>query len=362
MPKCLKCGAELPVDEEGGAPVLCDNCAGRATRRARVGMSSSTFRDSPATTLLTGINIAVFAGMILSGGASGMFSQFSPELSQQWGANVGPLTLSGEYWRLVTAGFVHANLMHIAFNMWCLWSLGQLCERLFGSWVTFAVYILTGVGGSLLSVGWNPLRGEVGASGAVFGIAGAIISGIKFGNVSVSSIQRRSIFSSLVFFVGFNLFIGFALPGVDNMCHLGGLISGLIFGAPLATAAASGKRSVEWLTIVIAALALAGIGAQVVHARAPQARAALITQSLREANDAINDGDFARAISILELEASANPRNAQAHAMLGYSYEMTNQREKAIAAYERALAIAPDFKPVKSRLDALQSSTPQDNK
>src|SRR5215472_15568610 len=175
MPQCLKCGAELQVNEEGIAPVLCDRCAGVATSRARRGLSTGTLWDYPATTVLVGVNIAVLAAMILTGLGTGIFGGNNPIVS--WGANFGPLTLSGEYWRLITAGFIHGSFGHIAFNMWALWSLGQLSEKLFGSWVTAAVYLLTGVGGALLSIFVHPLHSEVGASGAIFGMAGAILSG-----------------------------------------------------------------------------------------------------------------------------------------------------------------------------------------
>jgi rhomboid protease GluP len=270
MPQCLKCGAELPVNEEGMAPVLCDRCAGRATRRARVGMNTGTLREFPATTILTGINVLVFVLMVLASGGS--FWEFSGKMMYLFGGNFGPATLTGDYWRLVTTGFVHAGLLHIGFNMWCLWSLGQLSERLFGSWITFSVYMLTGVSGALLSTAVHPTHLEIGASGAVFGIAGAILSGIKFGNVAVSSFQKRQIISSMIFFVIFNLAFGAALPGIDNWCHLGGLISGLIFGVPLALAAATGKKGFEWLTMILAALVLAGIGSRVVQARAADIR------------------------------------------------------------------------------------------
>ena len=265
MPQCLKCGAELPVNEEGMAPVLCDRCAGRATRRARVGMNTGTLREFPATSILTGINVGVYVLMVL---ASGSFFEFGGRTLYTFGGNYGPATLTGDYWRLITAGFVHAGLLHIGFNMWCLWYLGQLSERLFGSWITFAVYMLTGVAGALLSVAVHPMVLEIGASGAIFGIAGAIVSGVKFGNVAVSSGQKKQIMSSMVFFVIFNLAFGAAIPGIDNWCHLGGLVSGLIFGIPLAVAAATGKKQFEWLTMILAALVLAGVGARVVQARA----------------------------------------------------------------------------------------------
>ncbi|HET9181440.1 MAG TPA: rhomboid family intramembrane serine protease [Candidatus Angelobacter sp.] len=251
------------------APVLCDRCAGRATRRARVGMNTGPLRQYPATTILTGINVAVYLMMVAAGGS---FFEFAGRTMVIFGGNYGPLTLTGDYWRLITTGFVHAGLLHIGFNMWCLWYLGQLSERLFGSWITFAVYMLTGVSGALLSTAVHPMNLEIGASGAIFGIAGAILSGIKFGNVAVSSFQKRQIISSMIFFVIFNLAFGAAIPGIDNWCHLGGLISGLIFGVPLAIAAATGKKSFEWLTMILAALVLAGIGSRVVQARAGEIR------------------------------------------------------------------------------------------
>ena len=265
MPRCLKCGAELQVNEEGIAPVLCDRCAGIATRRARVSMNTSTLREYPATTVLVAIDVLIFILMFLT---SGSLFEFSGRTLVFWGGNYGPWTLTGDYWRLVTAAFVHGGLIHVAFNMWCLWYVGQLSEKLFGSWITAAVYVLTGVGGSMLSTWWDPTRLSIGASGAIFGIAGAILSGIKFGNVSVSAAQRRAIFSSLMFFVIFNFAFGFG-PGIDNMCHLGGFLSGLIFGVPLATASASGKKSLEWATIILSALVLASIGAQMVKAKRP---------------------------------------------------------------------------------------------
>ena len=159
MPSCLKCGTALAVNEEGVAPVLCDRCAGVATGRARRSMAMGGLGRYPVTVGLFAINVIVFV------------LQQVPGLNVTfWGTNIGPLTLSGEYWRLFTAGFLHGGIFHIAVNMWCLWSLGRLSERLFGKWQTFAIYMLTGVGGALLSIASDPNHGELGASGAVFGL------------------------------------------------------------------------------------------------------------------------------------------------------------------------------------------------
>lgn len=347
MPQCLKCGAELQVNEEGVAPVLCDRCAGVATSRARRGLSTGTFRDYPATTVLLGINIAVMVGMILTGGIGGAFSGRDP--ISYWGANIGVLTLTGEYWRLITAGFIHAGFLHIAFNMWCLWSLGQLSEKLFGSLITIGVYLLTGVGGALLSIYVHPGRSEVGASGAIFGLVGAVLSGVKFGTVSVPSWQKRSITGSLIFFAGFNLYLGAAMPGVDNWCHIGGFISGLLFGVPLATANASGKKTMEWMTILLAALVLVGVGKGVVDARGPEARITL-------ANIYIKGHYYAGAISILEKGTAANPSDEKAQALLGDAYRLNDEPDKAIAAYKRALQLDPHDEDVQNNLKELQDS------
>lgn len=346
MPQCLKCGAELQVNEEGIAPVLCDRCAGVATGRARRGMNTGTIRDYPATTLLTGINVAVFVGMVFTG--AGLL-RFNGQALIQWGANYGPLTFGGEYWRLITAGFVHGGLMHIGFNMWCLWSLGQLSEKLFGSWITAAVYLLTGVGGAMLSAYWNPHVFEVGASGAIFGIAGATLSGVKFGNVSLSSWQKRSIISSLVFFAGFNLFLGASLPGIDNVCHIGGFITGLIFGVPLATANSSGKKSLEWMTIILAAAVLAVVGAKVIGVKGQPIR--LLEAAVTE----LQQQDYPAAIKTLEQATAANPNDAQAQAMLGFAYERSGQPDKAIAAYKIAVELDPENKQVEQALQELEA-------
>jgi rhomboid protease GluP len=347
MPQCLKCGAELQVNEEGVAPVLCDRCAGVATKRASKGVATGTMRDYPATTILVGINLIVFVGMVITGGSLMGFS--SGDLIR-WGGNYGPLTLGGEYWRLITTGFVHGGVAHIAFNIWALWSLGQLSEKLFGTWITAAVYLLTGVAGAMLSVFWNPGRLEIGASGAIFGIAGAILSGIKFGNVSISAWQKRSITSSLIFFAGFNLFIGLA-PGIDNMCHLGGFISGLIFGVPLATANASGKKSFEWMTILLAGLVLAGLGARVVSVRGEPFRLEA------KAEMELDQQNYPAAIDVLKQITAVNPEDDRVQALLGYAYQMNHQPDKAIEAYKKSLEINPHNSRVEAMLRQLESGS-----
>jgi rhomboid protease GluP len=154
--------------------------------------------------------------------------------------------INGEWWRLVTSTFVHAGPLHIATNMWCLWNLGLLGEPLLGSFGTIAVYLLTGVAGNLLSIAVNPgafgdsdgLVG-VGASGAVFGIAGVLILLLKSKLLPVPEFELKRLRRSVIYFAILNFVIGastwfFPSPvRIDNMAHLGGFLSGLALGVPL---------------------------------------------------------------------------------------------------------------------------------
>src|SRR5205807_1498672 len=150
------------------------------------------------------------------------------------GANFGPLTYTGEWWRLLSYSFLHAGLLHIAFNMWCLWDLGALCESLYGTWTFASIYLISAVGGGLASTGLHPERLSVGASGAIFGLAGALIASFYLGEFSLPKVAISGTLRSLLFFVGFNVLFGTLSPGIDNGAHGGGLISGLVFGALIA--------------------------------------------------------------------------------------------------------------------------------
>jgi rhomboid protease GluP len=185
-----------------------------------------------------------------------------------WGANVGALTFSGEWWRLLTNVFVHGGLIHIAFNMWCLWNLGQLCESLYGRWTYAAIYLLCGLGASLASAAWHPYTPSVGASGAIFGLAGALITALKLGEFSVPRSALSGTLRSLGAFVFYNLVFGFVVPGIDNTAHIGGLVTGLIVGALIALIAPHHDRPLRRVAVFLAmvvALALLAMGAAHYH-------------------------------------------------------------------------------------------------
>jgi membrane associated rhomboid family serine protease len=269
MANCIKCGRQLPGLAFGKK--ICQWCVQHeAYQRGEVPedapqtvMPTPWVRPGESTIGLTqiifGINAAVFLGMAL---ASSTIMDFPWHEAIRWGANYGPLTLRGEWWRLLTNIFVHGGIIHIAFNMWALWNLGQLCESLYGRWTYAAVYLVCGLGASLASVAFHPNRAGVGASGAIFGLAGALIAALKLGEFSVPRSALTGTLRSLGAFVVYSLVAGFR-PGIDNTAHIGGLITGLIVGALIALIApqqGQTPRRVAVFLVVILALTVGAIG------------------------------------------------------------------------------------------------------
>jgi len=268
-----------------------------------------------------------------------------------WGANIGPLTLRGEYWRLFTAGFLHGGILHIALNMWCLLSLGRLSERLFGKWQTFMIYMLTGVGGALLSIAYEPTRYSLGASGAIFGIVGAVMAGVKFGDLNISAGEKRAIFSSVVSFAVLNFVLGMSSSGmfgnVDNMCHLGGFVSGLLLGLPLG-AFARKHQLLQLATVVITGLVLFAAGHELVQTHSAPAQKGIAKLAERQ-------GDYRTAAQYMEAYAKDNPQDDEALLDLGKYYVLMNQRDNAVNAFQRALKANPSSDLAKEALESLDA-------
>ncbi len=245
----------------------------------------------PATYLLLAINIGVFL-LMFAGPVTELIRQhqigqiftaeFSVDQIVRFGGSSSVLVQQNhQWWRLLTANFVHVTLLHLALNMWCLWNLGLFGEPLLGKPGLIAVYLLTGSAGMLLSLGWSDFVRQpgvvAGASAAVFGIAGILIVLLSNRKLSLPWNELRSLRQSVILFAVLNLAIGIvprfipsavlaplhlspnSLPNVDNSAHLGGFVAGLALGAPLFPRMTSGKssyRSRQLLVFVVAALAL----------------------------------------------------------------------------------------------------------
>jgi len=176
------------------------------------------------TPLLINLNILYFLAMIASG-----VSIILPDTESlmTWGANFKPITVGGQWWRLLSACFVHVGLVHLIMNMFALAYIGVLLEPYLGKIRFISAYMITGIIGSLLSVYWNDFTVSAGASGAIFGMYGVFLAMLTTNLIEKN--VRNSLFISIGIFVGYNLLMGLRLE-VDNAAHIGGLLAGIIIG------------------------------------------------------------------------------------------------------------------------------------
>lgn len=342
MSNCRQCGAKLPLFTLGEASPYCKTCKsqlGPENRPKAIDalpvQSSFSTNVTPATYALLGVNIAVFIVMVATG-----LSLIDPDTQQvlHWGADYGPYTLGGQYWRLITSMFIHFGIIHIFGNMWCLWSLGRLAEKLLGALSVIGVYLLTGVGASLLSLSWDPMRVSAGASGAIFGIAGVLITMLYYGKHNLPQEDVRRLLGYVVRFSLLNLLFG--LRGhVDNAAHLGGLVSGLLIGLFLARTFTSPveERSTQRRN-VLAASALILLVLFV-----PVAKAKQYAVEFRKAQTAFEQKDYPAAIEHMQKYMSARPDDDYGCAVLGASFQALGRFDDAVREYERGLALNPDY-------------------
>jgi rhomboid protease GluP len=142
----------------------------------------------------------------------------------------GTLRDSHQYWRLLAAMFLHGGWLHWAANSWALYQLGSLYEVLFGTRRFAIVYFVTGICASIASAAHLVNEPAVGASGAIFGLLGAFIFSIRRSPRYRHQPWTRNLIAQLVFWIALNIAIGFSIPHIDNVAHIGGLVTGLILG------------------------------------------------------------------------------------------------------------------------------------
>ncbi len=187
--------------------------------------------DVRVTRLLIGANLLAFVALLLAGAG---FWHSSSGVQLAWGASFGPATKDGEWWRLGSAMFLHFGVLHLGMNMWALWDGGQLVERMYGH-VRFAVlYLASGLAGNLVSLiaqGDRAISG--GASGAVFGVYGALLVFLWRERGHLQRSEFRWMFWGAVAFSVVSIAFGFLVPGIDNAAHIGGFLSGILLGKAL---------------------------------------------------------------------------------------------------------------------------------
>ena len=341
MAKCIQCGRALPAFSFGKR--ICRWCVQHeAAQRGEIPedaiqqvMPAPWVRRSGVPTVtqaIVGINIAVFLGMALAGVS--ITDPTTPELVH-WGANSARLTLAGDSWRLVTSMFLHVGIIHIALNMWCLWSLGALCEGLYGPWTFAAVYLISGVSGSLASIAYHPYGVSAGASGAIFGLAGALISAYRFGEFSTPRAVVASQLSCLLGFLAYSLVFGAISGTTDNAAHIGGLAGGLLLGALIARVAPETDALLRRVAVVLfGVLIVAGAGFWLQQARGYEAQVNRARQLLAEKKTP-------QAISQLQSVIRQRPAFVPAHFALAHAYFNLRQYPQAEAELKRVLELQP---------------------
>lgn len=213
---CSSCGRPICPDCMTPTPVgmRCPECSRDRTQVRTIGNVSD---DPTATYVLIALNVLAFVGSLAGGGA---VAQRGGGSVIDNGALYAPAIADGEYWRLITSGFLHAGLIHIAFNMYLLYILGTMLEPSIGRARFLALYFTSLLGGSVGALLLNPDSLTVGASGAVFGLMGGAV-------VIMRARGFDPMASGIPALIGLNLLITFVFPGISIGGHIGGLAAGV---------------------------------------------------------------------------------------------------------------------------------------
>jgi membrane associated rhomboid family serine protease len=262
---CSECGRPICTECMTAAPVgqRCPEHSGRplGVRRVSTGARRGVFEGTGAlvTKALLGLNVAIY--IITAAQGRGINSP-GGSLFGKWLLN-GPAVANGDWWRLITSAFLHANLIHIAFNMYFLWFVGSAVETALGRGRFLAVYLISGLAGSAGALVFTPDKPTVGASGALFGILGAAV---------VLERQRNYVLGgSALGLVVINLILSFSISNISVGGHIGGLIGGVLcalvlsrFGrghaaySPVGLWGIAGVLAVGLLSIAVAYLKVRG--------------------------------------------------------------------------------------------------------
>ena len=174
------------------------------------------------TRILIAVNVIAFGWEYLSGAFTGSVNSQNNALLND-GALYGLAVQHGEWWRIFTSAFLHANLLHIGFNMFALWQVGQYVELIYGTPRMALIYFIAALGSGLLVTFWVPDTLTIGASGAIFGLFGALgVAGFRLGAAG------RAMLNQTFGIIVINLVYGFFSPTISYQGHIGGLVAGTL--------------------------------------------------------------------------------------------------------------------------------------
>jgi membrane associated rhomboid family serine protease len=225
----------------------CPECAREKTKVRRISPGLQAGR-APATYALIAINVAAFLAEVAGG--SGALDAGGRVFRE--GGLYGPDVADGEWWRIVTSGFLHAGILHIAFNMYVLFVLGTLLEPGIGTPRFLGVYFVSLLAGAFGALLLSPNALTVGASGAIFGLMSAAFIVARHRGV-------EQIAGQLAFFIVINLFFTLGVSGISVGGHLGGLVGGALAGLLVVFAERSARRPVAIELLGMIALGVVSI-------------------------------------------------------------------------------------------------------
>ena len=291
----------------------------------------------PAYRVLITINLIVFAATCLASGFN--IKDIPVQTLLLWGADYGPFTLDGEYWRLLSSLFLHGGLIHIAMNMVVLMDIARTVERLLGTSKFLLVYFVAGIGGGLFSLFFTPDTPSVGASGAIFGVYGALLAFFLRHRSQIPTDIMLASSRSIGAFIVFNLVFGFVATHTDNAAHIGGLIFGFLQGFVLLN-----KENIRsWgLRNILGTLAVALLAAGAWHLDTLgllDKRGALI---LTKVQRLIEEKQSDQAIAMIDQLAKERPDSDLVYEIRGVIYLQLGQMNKALLDAEQALKLNPE--------------------
>ena len=303
-PDCLYCGA---VSAEEVA-------ARQESERERRFIGALFTRSHPFTLIIIGINAGVFFLEWLAGGMSGLGAD--PQVIRAFGAKSNQLIQQQhQYWRLVTAIFIHIGFLHFLLNNYALWIIGQEIELLYGSARFVVLYLLTGLAGSLASYAFKPDAQSAGASGAIFGLFGVMA---MFAFRYRKELPRRlanDIRRRILPVIAINLALGFMVTAIDSAAHIGGLVAGVVL-ALIVPYKRPGERDTGFvwraLQVVCLAVVLVSFGAAFRSYDGPKLSAQNLAKSPRRPESAINDASQALLESLNSFMKIITGQNAKA--------------------------------------------------
>lgn len=277
------------------------------------------------TLVLLIINLIVFMIVEKAGGST------SPSILIEYGAKYNPAIIEGEWWRIITSMFLHIGMLHLIMNMFALYYVGSVVERIFGSIRFIVIYFLSGIIGGLTSFALNP-QIAAGASGAIFGLFGALL----FFGVNYRKVFFKTMGWNVIFVICFNILFGFTISQIDNGAHIGGLLGGFM-AASIVQFPNKKRFSIQILSFILYTTILGSLVYYGTINTNPMVQ-------LQDLEKLIAEKKFEEAIELTdEALESTNHFEAELLFYRSFAFIRLNKVDNARHDLERVIRINPEF-------------------